>query len=102
MKIKHAGWAIALAAAAAAPAFAEQAVVAASGPVVTSGTGIVVTPGTPVVVERTVPVPGSVVAEIDSHTTADGRTTTTVTRYWTNVPPDVQRDDRFRRWQQLK
>ncbi|NML47806.1 hypothetical protein HHL11_28920 [Ramlibacter sp. G-1-2-2] len=102
MKMKHAAGALAIAAAFAAPAFADQAVVAASGPVVTSGTGVVVTPGAPLVAVQTVPVPGAVVAEIDSHTTVDGNRKTTVTRYWNNVPPDVKRDDDFRRWQMLK
>jgi metallophosphoesterase superfamily enzyme len=103
MKIKHAGWAVAAAAALAAPAlFAQTAVVTSTGPVVTSSTGIVVTPGVPAMVTHNAPLPGAVMAQASQTTSVAGNTTTTTTRYWVNVPPDVQRDDNFRRWQHLK
>lgn len=105
MKSKHAGWAVALAAVLAAPAFAQTAVVAATGPVVTSGTGVAVTPGVPstvpVVVGASI-VPGSVVAEIASNTSVNGNTKTTVTNYWVNVPPHARQRADFQRWQMLK
>ena len=99
---KHAGWAVALAAVLAAPAFAQTAVTNATGTTVTSGTGVVVTPGAPTVVPATVALPGAVVAEIGSRTTVAGNTRTTVTDYWVNVPPDVRRDAGFQRWSALK
>ena len=105
MKSKHAGWAVALAAILAAPAFAQTAVVSATGPVVTSGTGITVTPGAPStmpVIVGASTVPGSVVAEIASNTTVNGNTKTTVTNYWVNVPPHAEQREDFRRWQMLK
>lgn len=102
MKSKHAGWAVALAAVLAVPAFAQTAVVSATGPVVTSGTGIVVTPGVPAPAPTTVALPGAVMAQAGSSTTVMGNTTTTTTRYWVNVPADVQRDASFQRWQALR
>lgn len=105
MKLKHAGWAIALAAAAAAPAFAETAVVTTgTGATVTTSTSIAVTPAVPVpaIAARTVTIPGAVVSEIGSNTVVAGDTKTTVTSYWVNVPQDVTRDPSFRRWQALK
>jgi hypothetical protein len=112
MKIKHAGWAVAVAAVLSAPAvFAQTAVISASGPVVTSGTGVIVTPGVSstnvVVVPGTQPAMpparyyGGVMAQADSTTVVAGNTTTTTTRYWANVPPDVTRDGNFQRWRAL-
>lgn len=104
MKLKHAGWAIALATAAAAPAFAQSTVTSSSGATVTTSTNIAVTPAVPAstIAARTVTVPGAVVSEIGSHTVADGDRKTTITSYWVNVPQDVTRDRSFQRWQALK
>ena len=104
MKLKHAGWAIALAAAAAAPAFAQTAVTTGTGATVTTSTNVTVTPAVPApaIAAKTVNVPGAVVSEIGSNTTVNGNTKTTVTSYWVNVPPDVKRDSNFQRWQALK
>lgn len=103
MKIKHAAWAVtAVAAILSAPVFAQTAVVSATGPTVTSGTGIVVTPGVPALAPAVVQAPGAMVAQAGSTTSVNGNTTTTVTRYWVNVPGDVQRDASFQRWQALR
>ena len=105
MKLKHAGWAIALAATAAAPAFAQSTVTSGTGATVTtSSTNVVVTPAmpAPAIAARTVTVPGAVVSEIGSHTLVNGDSKTTVTSYWVNVPQDVTRDPSFQRWQSLK
>jgi hypothetical protein len=107
MKLKHAGWAIALAAAAAAPAFAQSTsavVTSGTGATVTTSTNIAVTPAVPApaIAARTVTIPGAVVAEIGSNTVVAGNTRTTTTGYWVNVPPDVTRDPAFQRWQALK
>lgn len=116
MKMKLAGCA-AIAAALAAPAFAQTNVQTPSGVTVTSGTGVVVTPGAPGMAPagatvavtpgtvHTVPqasIPGAVVAQADVHTSASGNTTTTVTRYWVNVPPGAEANPYFQRWQRLK
>ncbi|MCG2591223.1 hypothetical protein LZ009_00330 [Ramlibacter sp. XY19] len=105
MKLKHAGWAIALAAAAAAPAFAQTSVVTTgTGATVTTSTNIAVTPAVPApaIAARTVTIPGAVVSEIGSNTVVAGNTRTTTTGYWVNVPQDVTRDPSFQRWQSLK
>ena len=104
MKLKHAGCAIALAAAAAVPAFAQTAVVVTGTPTVPTQTNVTVTPSVPVpaIAAQTVTVPGAVVSEIGSNTTVNGNSKTTVTSYWVNVPPDVTRDSNFQRWQALK
>ena len=104
MKLKHAGLAIALAAAAAVPAFAQTAVTSGTGATVTTSTNVTVTPSVPVpaIAAQTVTVPGAVVSEIGSNTTVNGNSKTTVTSYWVNVPPDVTRDSSFQRWQSLK
>ena len=105
MKLKHAGWAIALAAAAAAPAFAQTSVVTTgTGATVTTSTSVAVTPAVPApaIAARTVTIPGAVVSEIGSRTVVAGDTRTTTTGYWVNVPPDVTRDPSFQRWQALK
>lgn len=106
MKLKHAGWAIALASAAAVPAFAQTAAVVTSGTgaTVTTSTNIAVTPAAPApaIAARTVTIPGAVVSEISSNTVVAGNTTTTTTGYWVNVPQDVTRDPSFQRWQALK
>ena len=107
-----------LAAILAAPAFAQTTVQSAGGTTVTSGTGVVVTPGAPaastVVVTPGAPavvpnahlLPGGVVASIGSSTSVAGgpgaTTTTTVTRYWVNVPRGAENDPTFLRWQHLK
>ena len=112
MKVKQAGWAVAaLATAFAAPAvFAQAAVTSSTGAAVTSGTGVVVTPGAP----STVVVPGATVvlptmipgattvAIGPAQVTTEGRTTTTVTRYWANVPAGVTNEAEFQRWMRLK
>jgi hypothetical protein len=104
MKLKHAGWAVALAAAAAVPAFAQTTVTTGTGATVTTSTNVVVTPAMPApeIAARTVTIPGAVVSEIGSNTTVNGDSKTTVTSYWVNVPRDVTRDSSFQRWQQLK
>ena len=106
MKLKHAGWAIALAAAAAAPAFAQNAAVVTSGTgaTVTTSTSVAVTPAVPApaIAARTVTIPGAVVSEIGTRTVVAGDTTTKTTSYWVNVPQDVNRDPSFQRWQSLK
>ena len=104
MKLKHAGWAIALAATTSAPAFAQTAVTTGTGSTVTTSTNITVTPAVPApaIAAQTVTIPGAVVTEIGSNTTVAGNSKTTVTSYWVNVPRDVQRDPNFQRWQSLK
>lgn len=111
MKFKHAGWSAVLAAAAlSAPVLAQTHVQSAAGVGVTSSAGVAVTPGAPTVVvvpgaPNVVPqahIPGAVMAQADTHTTVEGNTRTTVTRYWANVPPDVRRDASFQRWQSLR
>lgn len=113
MKSKHAGWAVALATVLAVPAFAQSSVQTPSGVTVTSGTGVVVTPGIPakpVGPVATVPatrIHGATVATAGTSTTVASNgpgssTTTTITRYWTDVPPDALRDPTFQRWQSLK
>jgi hypothetical protein len=104
MKLKHAGWAIALVAAAAAPAFAQTTVTSGTGATVTTSTNIAVTPAVPApaIAARTVTIPGAVVSEIGSNTVVAGNTKTTTTSYWVNVPQDVTRDPSFQRWQALK
>lgn len=107
----------ALAALACAPALAQTQVQSATGATVTSGTGVVVTPGAPgvVVVPGTpgaVPhahlLPGGTVTTVGTSTVAaadpqaGASTTTTVTRYWVNVPAGVENDPQFQRWQRLK
>ena len=109
MKSKHAGWAVALAAVLAAPAFAQY-VQTPSGVTVTSGTGVGVTQGIPARPVTTVPathVHGASVATAGTSTTVASNgpgssTTTTITRYWVDVPPDASRDPTFQRWQSLK
>ncbi len=102
MKNKYAGLAVVAAAFLAAPAFAQVAVVSATGPTVTSGTGIVVTPGVPALVPATVAVPGATMAQASQTTAVNGNTTTTTTRYWVNVPAGAERSHEFRRWQALR
>ena len=113
MTRKHACWAVALATVLAVPAFAQSQVNSASGVTVTSGTGVVVTPGIPARPVGTVSsVPaarlgGATVATAGTSTTVASNgpgssTTTTVTRYWMDVPPDATRDSSFQRWQSLK
>lgn len=104
MKLKHAGWAIALAAAAAMPAFAQTVVTTGTGATVTTSTNVTVTPAVPAseIAARTVTIPGAVVSEIGSRTVVAGDSKTTVTSYWVNVPQDVTRDASFQRWQALK
>jgi hypothetical protein len=105
MKITLAGCAVAAAAAIlSVPAFAQTHVQSAGGVTVTSGTGVVVTPGVPAIVPvTTTAVPGAVLAQAGSATVAvDGRTTTTTTRYWVNVPPGAVQDPSFQRWQSLR
>jgi hypothetical protein len=105
MKLKHAGWAVALAAAAATPVFAQTTVVTSgTGATVTTSTNIAVTPAVPApaIAARTVTIPGAVVSEIGTKTVVAGNTTTRTTGYWVNVPQDVTRDPSFQRWQSLK
>lgn len=103
MKIKHAGWAVAVAAAAlSVPAFAQTNVQSASGVTVTSGTGVTVTPGVPAIVPGTQVIPGAVMAQSDVQTSVSGNTKTTVTRYWVNVPSHAAQDPSFQRWQGLR
>jgi hypothetical protein len=104
MKRMH--WAVAAAALLSAGAFAQTAVqsttvTSTSGIPVTSGTGVVVTPGAPAV--GVAAIPGAVIASNGTTTVAGAPgTTTTITRYWVNVPANVQSDPTFRRWQNLK
>ena len=107
MKIKLALAAAALALAPA--AFAQSAVTSSSGTTVTSGTGVVVTPGVSAVVPAGTAVttvhliPGATtVAMGPAVVNTTGNTTTTVTRYWANVPANVTADADFQRWQRLK
>jgi hypothetical protein len=99
----------ALGAALAAPAFAQTttyssttSVQSSTGIPVTSGTGVIVTPGVPVSPQPLVA--GAVISP--SGTTqvlgAGPNTTTTVTTYWVNVPPNAESRGDFQRWQSLK
>jgi hypothetical protein len=76
---------------------------------------MVVTPGAtasstttvvgPVATVAVVPQPrisGAVVAQAGTSESVSGNTRTVVTRYWVNVPPNVQTDAEFQRWQRLK
>lgn len=112
LAIKHATWAAA-AVLLSAPVFAQTAVQSAGGATVSSGTGLVVTPGVstsatvvaPVATVTTVPTPrmsGAVVAQAGTSESVSGNTKTTTTRYWVNVPANVERDRDFQRWQRLQ
>jgi hypothetical protein len=118
MKTRHATWAVA-ALVLSAPAFGQVAVQSATGASVSSGTGLVVTPGVPsatvvapgtmvvapVATVATVPTPwmsGAVVAQAGTSQLVNGNSTTVVTRYWVNVPPNVTADADFQRWQRLR
>lgn len=104
---------VALAAIAAAPAFA-QGVTSSSSTTVTTGTGgpvVAASSTTTTTATATAPavgpsttmmIPGGVMAQADSSETVNGNTRTVVTRYWANVPPDVQRHAGFQRWQALR
>ena len=39
------------------------------------------------------------IAQGDTTVSVNGNTRTTVSRYWFNVPKDIQRDAEFQRWQ---
>jgi len=110
MKSMH--WAVAAAAVLSVSAFAEtttttiqsqsSTVTSSTGIPVTSGTGIGVTPGVPIA--STAIIPGAVISSSGTTTvmgSAPG-STTTITRYWVNVPVGVENDPSFRRWQNLK
>ena len=106
--IRAAAACAALAAAFAAPAFAQSSVTttttvqSSTGIPVTSGSGIVVVPGAPVapspLVTGAVMTPGSTTQVLG----AGPNTTTTITTYWVNVPPNVENNASFQRWQALK
>jgi hypothetical protein len=86
----------------AASAFAQATVTSGTGVTVTSGTGVVVTPAVPLVAPPPSHVMGAAMVQSGSTTVVSGPTTTITTRYWANVPADVERDDRFQRWQRLR
>jgi hypothetical protein len=109
----------------AATAFAQGPVTSSTGASVTSGTGVVVnpasaaananarttvmvTPSTSVAVPSANLLPGGAMVQYGSTTVLGGPsgdasgTKTEINSYWVNVPPDANRDDRFRRWQQLR
>lgn len=111
---------IAAAVLAAPAAFAQTAVQSSTGMTVSSGTGIVVTPGVPSsmvmpavatsvaapgTVVTTLPaatINGAVVAQAGTQQIVTGPSQTIVTRYWLNVPPGVENDPEFQRWQRLR
>jgi hypothetical protein len=107
--IRAAAAVAAMAAVLAAPAFAQTAsttttttVHSATGIPVTSGTGVIVTPGVPTspqpLVAGAVMSPGSTTQVLG----AGPNTRTTITTYWVNVPPNVESDSSFQRWQSLR
>lgn len=109
---KHAGWALA-ALVLSAPVFAQTAVQSSTGVTVSSGSGTVVTPGvsSTTVVSTSVPtvavlptphISGAVLAQAGTSESVAGNTRTVTTRYWVNVPPNVEREREFQRWQRLK
>ena len=105
MKPIRAGWALAaLAAALAAPAMAQTTTVitnssvqSSTGIPVTSSSGVLVTPGVPIspqpLVAGAVMSPGSSTQVLG----AGPNSTTTVTTYWVNVPPNIEADSTFQR-----
>ena len=99
----------ALAAVLAAPAFAQTSTVttttsvqSSTGIPVTSGTGVIVTPGVPLsprpLMAGAVMSPGSTTQVLG----AGPNTRTTITTYWVNVPPNVESNAAFQRWQALR
>lgn len=112
---------IAAAVLAAPAAFAQVTVQSSTGATVTSGTGIAVTPGVPssmvlapgvagpviapVATVAVLPSPtihGAAVVPAGTQQVVAGPTQTIVTRYWVNVPPGVENDPEFQRWQRLR
>ena len=72
----------------------------ASGVPVTTGTGLTLVPGTPVAAYPMLP--GGAFVQYGTQVMGGPGTTTTITRYWVNVPPSVVNDMEFQRWQALR
>lgn len=119
MTTKHAAVAAAIAAVLAAPVYAQSTVINSSGASMTSSTGVIVTPGAPSASVAVVPstslaipttrlLPGGATVQSSATTVLGGPagdvsgTQTVTTRYWVNVPPDVEHRSDFQRWMRLK
>lgn len=109
MKAIQAAFALGLATALAAPVMAQTttyssttSVQSSTGIPVTSGTGVIVTPGLPLSPQPLVA--GAVISPNGSTQVlgAGPNSTTTITTYWVNVPPNVEKSAEFQRWQSLK
>ncbi len=122
MKFKQAGWAVALAAAVSASAFAqapqqtpqapaqpvgevtvvEGAAVTSTSPVMIRGSGLVQGPDGQLVANKAVYGSSASIVQAGESRTVDGNTVTVTRNYWVNVPPNVMRDGDFQRWQHLR